>query len=84
MAGFNGNKPIISFNIYGRNLNTSSPFQLVNNQTQNGQYLYNISSDIAPFSNYSFTVQACNLIGCGQTGVVVLVLTLQDSKYGNA
>ena len=79
-AGFDGNKPITSFNIYGRNLNTSSSFQLVNSQTQMGQYLYNISSGIAPFTNYSFTVQACNLLGCGQTGSVVFVFTLQDSK----
>ncbi|KAL5487215.1 hypothetical protein EMCRGX_G019791 [Ephydatia muelleri] len=76
MAGFSGNKPITSFNIYGRNLNTSSPFQLVNNQTQTGQYFYNISSGIAPFTNYSFTVQACNQLGCGQSGAVVSTFTM--------
>ncbi|KAL5487212.1 hypothetical protein EMCRGX_G019787 [Ephydatia muelleri] len=78
MAGFSGNKPITSFNINEPNLNTSLPFQLVNNQTQTDQYFYNISSGIAPFTNYSFTVQACNQLGCGQNGVVVFVFTLQD------
>ena len=89
MAGFNGNKPISSFNIYGQNLNISSSLQLVNNQTSIslyqynssiGQYLYNISTGIAPFTNYSFTTQACNLLGCGQNGSLALVFTLQDSK----
>ena len=78
MAGFSGNKPITSFNIYGRNLNTSLPFQLV---TQTGQYFYNISSGIAPFTNYSFTVQACNQLGCGQSGAVVSTFTMLGSKF---
>ncbi len=31
--------------------------------------MFNISTGISPYTNYSFTVQACNMIGCSEFGM---------------
>ena len=43
---------------------------------------HSISSDILPFTNYSFSVRACNHIGCSDESKPVLVTTLQDCELG--
>ena len=43
---------------------------------------YSISSDILPFTNYSFSVRACNHIGCSDESKPVLVTTPQDCELG--
>ena len=32
--------------------------------TSTGEFSFNVSTSILPFTNYSFSVQACNVIGC--------------------
>ncbi len=43
---------------------------------------FNISTGIFPYTNYSFTVQACNVMGCGDVGEPSPeIRTEQDSEW---
>ena len=83
---FDGNKPIENYIIYWENLNTTTlnmteeRVEDLMQGTSSSSFMFNISSGIFPFTNYSFTVSACNDQGCSDNGVPVSVMTLQDCK----
>ena len=48
----------------------------------NDAYSFTISDSILPFRNYSFTVDACNEIGCSEhSDETEVTETEQESKY---
>ena len=68
---FDGNRPITSFLVNLQNINQTSSFmslgtlQVSNLMSRDGNFMYNVTTGILPFTNYNFTVRACNLLGCG-------------------
>ena len=87
-AMFDGNRPITSFVIYQQNINLTSSFmslgtlQVSNLMFRDGNFMYNVTTGILPFTNYNFTVQACNVLGCGNVSQPSpTVMTLPDGKH---
>ena len=87
---FDGNRPIALFIIYRQDINTTSPFMAIGMlevgslMFRDGSFRYNISEGIIPFNNYQFTVQACNVLGCGNmSSPSPTAMTLPDSKYSS-
>ena len=87
---FDGNRPVTSFKLYFSSVDLSDNFTLISVQnasdlmTSEGRFMYNISeiAVILPFTNYSFTVVSCNVIGCSnQSEPSVVIETAQDSKF---
>ena len=86
---FDGNRPITSFVIYQQNINQTSSFmpigtlQVSNLMFRDGNFMYNVTTGILPFTNYNFNVRACNLLGCGNVSQPSpTVMTLPDGKHG--
>ena len=87
MLTFNGNRPITSFVIYRQNINQTSSFmplgtlQVSNLMFRDGNFMYNVTAGILPFTNYGFIVRACNVLGCGNVSrTSPTVMTLPDGK----
>ena len=85
---FDGNRPITSFVIYRQNINQTSSFmslgtlQASNLMFRDGNFMYNVTTDILPFTNYNFTVRTCNVLGCGNVSQPSpTVMTLSDGKW---
>ena len=84
-AVFVEHKPIEKYIIAQKSSSASDRNITLENDKQGMPFLsiqYSISSDILPFSNYSFSVKACNHIGCSDESKPVLVTTLQDCELG--
>ena len=90
MPTFDGNRPVTSFKLYVSSVDLSGNFTLIGSQnasdlmTFEGRFMYNITDMdvILPFTNYSFTVVSCNVIGCStQSEPSVVIETAQDSKF---
>ena len=88
---FDGNRPVTNFSLYIRSVDVSDSFTLISTlnpsdlMSSAGELLYNISMQgvILPYTNYSFTVDACNTIGCSNQSDPSLVITShQDGKAG--
>ena len=83
---FDGNRPITSFVVNLQNINQTSPvllatLELSNLMFRDGNFMYNVTTGILPFTNYNFTVRACNVLGCGNGGQPSpTVMTLSDGK----
>ena len=84
---FDGNRPITSFVIYRQNINQTSPFmslgtlQVVDLMFRDGNFMYNVTTGILPFTRYGFMVRACNVLGCGNASQPSpIVMTLSDGK----
>ena len=82
---FNGNRPITSFIIY---INVTSHFMPIGTldvdslMFHEGSFRSNISEGIIPFNNYQFSVQACNILGCGNvSSPSPTTMTLPDSRW---
>ena len=85
---FDGNRPITSFVIYHQNMNLTPSFmslgtlQVSNLMFRDGNFMYNVTTDILPFTNYNFTVRACNVLGCGNISQPSpTVMTLPDGEW---
>ncbi len=69
---FDGNRPVTNFSLYIRSVDVSDQFILISTlvagdlTSSAGELMYNISMQgvIVPYTNYSFTVDACNDIVC--------------------
>ena len=84
---FDGHRLITSFVMYQQNINLTSSFislgtlQVVDPVFRDGNFMYNVTTDILPFTNFNFTVQACNVLGCGNVSQPSpTVMTLPDGK----
>ena len=84
---FDGNRPITSFLVNLQNINQTSSFmplgtlQVSNLMFCDGNFMYNVTTGILPFTNYNFNVQACNLLGCGNPSQPSpTVMSLPDGK----
>ena len=83
---FDGNRPIRSFLVNLQNINLTSPVPLATLQASNlmfrdGNFMYNVTTGILPFTNYNFNVRACNLLGCGNASETSpTVMSLPDGK----
>ena len=83
---FDGNQPITSFlvNLQNINLTSSVPLgtlQVSNLMFRDGNFMYNVTAGILPFTNYNFNVRACNLLGCGNPSQFSpTVMSLPDGK----
>ncbi len=86
---FDGNSPVTNFSLYIRSVDTSDSFTLIstlspsNLMSSAGELMYNVSMQgvILPYTNYSFTVDTCNDIGCSnQSDPSPVVTTHQDGK----
>lgn len=84
-----GSGPVLRFILYIRNVNESESFSLVatldtSDVMSNGSaFTYNVSREgvVMPFSRYSFRVESCNEIGCGEQSLESDIRqTDQDSK----
>ena len=89
MPTFDGNRPVTIFKLYVSAIDVSDNFIIIGSQnasdlmTSEGRFMYNISdmAVILPFSNYSFTVVSCNVIGCSdQSAPSAVIETAEDSK----
>ena len=84
---FDGNRPIRSFLVNLQNINLTSPVSLGTLQASNlmfrdGNFMYNVTTGILPFTNYNFNVRACNLLGCGnESQTSPTVMSLPDGKW---
>ena len=77
---YNGNREIIGYIVYIKNVESDSNFVQVTTstgmgkrQTMSSQYTttsssYNVTEDILPAMQYQFSVVACNELGCGELG----------------
>ena len=83
---FDGNRPITSFVIYRQNINQTSSMslgavQVADLMFRDDNFMYNVTTDVLPFTNYNFTVQVCNVLGCGNVSQPSpTVMTLPDGK----
>ncbi len=86
---FDGNSPVTNSSFYIRSVDTSDSFTLIstlipsNLMSSAGELTYNVSMQgvILPYTNYSFTVDACNDIGCSnQSDPSSVVMTDQDGN----
>ena len=84
-----GNRPVTSFELYVSAVDVSDNFITIGSRnaidlmTSEGRFMYNISDMdvILPFTNYSFTVVSCNVIGCSnQSEPSAVIETDQESK----
>ena len=84
---FNGNRPVTNFSLYIRSVDVSDSFTLTSTfnpsdlMSSVGELMYNVSMQgvILPYTNYSFTVDACNDIGCSnQSDPSPVATTLQE------
>ncbi len=87
ILSFDGNRPVTNFSLYIRSVDVSDSFPLIstlnpsNLVSSAGELMYNISMQrvILPYTNYSFTVDTCNDIGCSnQSDPSPVVTTLQE------
>ena len=84
---FDGNRPITSFMVNLQNINQTSSVPLATLKVSNlmfrdGNFMYNVTAGILPFTNYNFNVQACNLLGCGnESQTSPTAMTLSDGKW---
>ncbi len=92
---FDGNKPVTNFSLYIRDqfllVDVSDSFTLISTliptdlMNSAGELMYNVSMQgvILPYTNYSFTVDACNDIGCSnQSDPSSVVTSDQGGKAG--
>ena len=88
---FDGNRPVTNFSLYIRSVDVSDSSPLISTlnpsdlMTSAGELLYNVSMQgvILPYTNYSFTMDACNDIGCSnQSDLSPVVTSDQDGKAG--
>ena len=85
---FDGNRDVLGFMLYSRNVNTSGPVVLVAHISVSeavpagNSYMYNITGvTIQPFTQYTFRVVSCNVIGCSdQSSESPVVQTLEYSE----
>ena len=85
---FDGNRDVLGFMLYSRNVNTSGPVVLVVNISvseaamQGNFFAYNITGvTVQPFTQYTFRVISCNVIGCSdQSSESPIVQTLEYSE----
>ena len=71
---FNGNRPVNRVIISANNVADSLELNTMATS-------YNVSTQLLPFTNYTFAVVACNEIGCStQSDLSQTVMTLNDSK----
>ena len=55
--------------------------QVVDLMFRDDNFMYNVTTDVLPFTNYNFTVRACNVLGCGNVSQPSpTVMTLPDGK----
>ncbi len=89
---FDGNREVVNFLVYISNVNTTSEFTQMENltasslMTRGRSFMFNISREgvILPFTQYTFMVVSCNVIGCSdQSMPSEVVQTDQDSEYNN-
>lgn len=66
---FDGNLDILGYNIYQNDLDRNLMNQPVANATHpeytTDQQEFNVTDGIIPYTKYVFTIEACNLLGCG-------------------
>ena len=88
---FDGNRPVTNFSLYIRSVDVSDSFTLISTlipsdlMSSAGELMYNVSMQgvILPYTNYSFTVDACNDIGCSnQSDLSPVVTSDQDGEAG--
>ncbi len=86
---FDGNRPVTNFSLYIRSVDVSDSFTLISTlnsgdmMSSAGELMYNVSMQgvILPYTNYSFTVDACNDIGCSnQSDLSPVVTSDQDGE----
>ena len=83
---FDENRPITSFLVNLQNINRTSSVPLGTLQVSNlmfrdGNFMYNVTAGILPFTNYNFNVRACNVLGCGNVSQPSpTVMSLPDGK----
>ncbi len=86
---FDGNRPVTNFSLYVHSVDVSDSFTLISILIPSdlissaGELMYNVSMQgvILPYTNYSFTVDICNDIGCSnQSDPSPVVTTDQDGK----
>ena len=85
---FDGNTDVLGFMLYSRNVNTSGPVVSVANISVSeasiaaNSFMYNITGvTIQSFTQYTFRVVSCNVIGCSdQSSESPVVQTLEYSK----
>ncbi len=89
---FDGNRAVTNFSLYIRSVDVSDQFTLISTlvagdlTSSAGELMYNISMQgvIVPYTNYSFTVNACNDIGCSnQSNPSPVVRTNEDGEILN-
>ncbi len=88
---FDGNRPVTNFSLYIRSVDVSDSFTLISTliptdlMNSAGELMYNVSMQgvILPYTNYSFTVDGCNDIGCSNRSDPSSVVTSdQGGKAG--
>ena len=73
---FNGNRPVKRVIILANS--TADSFEFTVNTMATS---YNVSTQLLSLTSYTFTVVACNVIGCSiQSNLSQTVMTLNDSK----
>ncbi len=86
---FDANKPVNNFSLYIRSVDVSDSFTLISILIPSdlissaGELMYNVSMQgvVLPYTNYSFTVDACNDIGCSnRSDPSPIVTTDQDGN----
>ena len=87
ILSFDGNRPVTNFSLYIRSVDVSDSFTQISTlnpsdlMSSAGEFMYNVSMQgvILPYTNYSFTVDACNDIGCSnRSDPSPVVTTLQE------
>ncbi len=82
---FDGNRPVTNFTLYISSMDSNSSMTQVPDglMSSGGELMFNISMQgvIIPYTNYSFTVDACNEIGCSnQSDPSPVIRTLEDGE----
>ena len=87
--GFNGNAPILGYNIYQNDLDRDAMGEYVPVATSSGvgvytttDIMYNISIGILPFTKYVFVVEACNFLGCSDRNASPLSPPIRTNPDG--
>lgn len=75
---YSGNSKILGYNIYQRMIESEGvdTFHPVHTHSS-GPYTtsnveFNITSGILPYTKYELTIEACNMIGCGSSTLVII------------
>lgn len=70
LPAFIGNSAVLGYRVYQRAVDSQSLLQLITNAGY-GQYttnstMFNVTSNITPYTKYEYAIEACNAIGCSK------------------